>query len=299
MIVGSEATWKGKVEVNGISTDVIFVFDSGGKWDFLFGKMLLEAFKAVQNYEPDEITLHGTEGRTIIHNQAHIATQYQQLPPPTSPVCFVTEEIDKDKEALLSEVDMGVLKNDKNHSTQMMNPHKPECVEELLRLVTIGDDLREDQKQEVRQLIADFADIFAFSVSEVKVVEDAVHHPDIPPGTTFPLKVHQKSLTPLQRRYLYESIDTMLEGGIIEACKPEDVKCISATTLAQKAHQGKGLALEELQHRVNDQCTAHEFDSEFDLRPRPAPIPEENPIEDPKWRICQNFSQISLCCVLY
>ena len=46
MIVGSEATWKGKVEVNGISTDVIFeVFDSGGKWDFLFGKTLLEASK--------------------------------------------------------------------------------------------------------------------------------------------------------------------------------------------------------------------------------------------------------------
>lgn len=85
----------------------------------------------------------------------------------------------------------------------------------------------------------------------------------------------------------------MLEAGIIEACKPEDVKCFSATTLAQKAHQGKGLALEELQHRVNDQCTTHEFDSEFDLPPRPAPTPEENPIEDPKWRICQNFSQIN------
>ena len=102
VIVGSEATWKGKVEVNGVSTDVIFeVFDSGGKWDFLFGKTLLETFKAVHNYESDEITLRGIEGTTVIRNQAKIATQYQQ---PPVPICVITEETEEDEEAL-SEVD--------------------------------------------------------------------------------------------------------------------------------------------------------------------------------------------------
>jgi hypothetical protein len=51
------------------------MFDNGGKWDFLFGKTLLETFKAVHNYETDKITVHGTEGKVVLHNQAHIANQ--------------------------------------------------------------------------------------------------------------------------------------------------------------------------------------------------------------------------------
>jgi hypothetical protein len=50
-IVASEAKWRGKIEVNGVSAEVVFeVFDSGGKWDFLFRKTLLETFKAIHDY---------------------------------------------------------------------------------------------------------------------------------------------------------------------------------------------------------------------------------------------------------
>ena len=82
-IIRLEAKWNGKVEVNGISTDVTFeVFDSGGKWGFLFRKTLLEKFKAKHDYETDTITLQGVGGETVIHNQAHITmhTQPQQKP---------------------------------------------------------------------------------------------------------------------------------------------------------------------------------------------------------------------------
>lgn len=85
----------------------------------------------------------------------------------------------------------------------------------------------------------------------------------------------------------------MLEAGVIEACKPEDVKCISPTTLAQKVHQGKGLALDELQHRVNDECISHGMEPKFDLPPRTNPTPDDKPTEEPKWCICQNFAQIN------
>ena len=291
-IVKSEAKWKGKIEINGISAEVVFeVFDSGGKWDFLFGKTLLETFKATHNYEVDEITLKAIEGKTTIRNQAHLAGQLK--PTPISPICITTEEAQPNGDEDLSEVDVGALKNDTNLFTRLTWPHKPERVEELLRLVTIGDDLSIEERQKVRDLISSFADIFALSVSEVKVVENAVHRLDIPPEATFSMKVHQKPLTPPQRRYLYDSIDTMLEAGVIEACKPEDVKCISTTTLAQKAHQGKGLALEELQHRVNDECISHGMDTKFELPPRTTPTPDDNSPEDPKWRICQNFSQVN------
>ena len=85
----------------------------------------------------------------------------------------------------------------------------------------------------------------------------------------------------------------MLKVGVIEACTPEEVKCISATTLAQKAHEGKGLSLEELQHRVNNECMTHGMETKFDLPPRTDPTSDDSTPSDQKWRICQNFSQIN------
>jgi hypothetical protein len=157
----------------------------------------------------------------------------------TAPTCIVTEETQTDEDDELTEIDIEAFQENANLLTRKTEPHKPERVRELLRLVTIGEDLSTEEQQEVQQLISPFADIFALSVSKVKVADNAVHHLKIPPDATFSMKVHQKPLTPLQRRYLYASIDTMLEAGIIKACKPEEVKCISATTLAQKAHQGR------------------------------------------------------------
>jgi transposase InsO family protein len=291
-IVQSEAKWEGRVEINGVSANVTFeVFDSGGKWDFLFGKNLLETFKAVHNYEHDEITLNGKGGETVLYNQSHIATQAHE-PTSESPICIITESTQPEEDTA-SEIQIEPPPKDSSLFTRMTKPHKPERVQELLRLVTIGDDLSPKERQEVRDLISAFADIFALSVSEVKVVDNAVHHLDIPAETNFNMKVQQKPLTPPQRRYLYNSIDTMLEAGIIEACRPEDVKCISPTTLAQKTHQGKGHALGELQHRVNDECIAHGIEPKFDLPPRTTPTPDDDDSEDPKWRICQNFAQIN------
>ena len=86
------------------------------------------------------------------------------------------------------------------------------------------------------------------SVSEVKQVDNATHHLDIPPDTKFSTKVSQKPLTPPQRKYLYESIDMMLKASVIEQCLPDQVKCVSPTMLAQKVHTSSELTLEEFQH---------------------------------------------------
>ena len=294
MIVRSEARWTGEIEANGISTEVTFeVFDSGGKWDFLFGKTLLEAFSAVHDYRLDELQLTGKGGTTTLKNQACI-TRHLHQSIPKSPICTITDEAQpRELEEEVSEINVGAFQGNNKLFTRMTDPFKPERVQEILRLVTIGDDLSAEERQEVQNLIRSFADIFALSVSEVRIVENAVHHLDIPTDTKFSLKVHQKPLTPPQRRYLYESIDTMLEAGVIEACKPEDIKCISATTLAQKTHQGKGHSLGELQHRVNDECIAHGMEPRFDLPPRTVPTPQDDTAEDTKWRICQNFTQIN------
>lgn len=99
--------WKGKVEVNGVSAEVTFeVFDSSGRWDFLFGKTLLERFQAVHDYKLDEITLHGTEGRTTLHNQIRVQTGFQQQPTHPSPIRIITDETQPNEDEDLTEVDV-------------------------------------------------------------------------------------------------------------------------------------------------------------------------------------------------
>jgi hypothetical protein len=176
----------------------------------------------------------------------------------------------------------------------MTDPYKPEHVDEILRLVTIGNDLSEDQNIKVCELISLFADVFALSVHKVCLVKDVVHQLNIHSDAVFLTKVHQRPLTLPQQQYLHTNIDMILKASVIKACKPEEIKCVSSTTLAQKAHQGKGLLLTELQHQINDECITHRFEPKFDLPPRTAAMPDEQDnMQKPKWCICQNFAQVN------
>lgn len=211
----------------------------------------------------------------------------------TTPVYVATDE-PNDNMSTLAEIELEALKKNDNVFTRLTNPWKEERVEEILKQVTVGPDLSNEQHRQVARFLAEWADVFALSVSEVKHVEGATHHLDIPQDTTFSTKVNQKPLTTPQRKYLHESIDAMLNADIIEQCSPDQVKCASPTTLAQKTHTGSGLTLEELQHRVNDECISHGFEPVFSLPPRTSPTPnDEINKSEPKWRICQNFAQIN------
>ncbi|KAJ3804357.1 hypothetical protein F5876DRAFT_83317 [Lentinula aff. lateritia] len=171
-----------------------------------------------------------------------------------------------------------------------------ECVKEILRKVKIGPELSADQRRKVEQLLSEYADCFALSVGEVRPVKNAVHRLNIPEGATFPKKVRQKSLTPPQREYLHAKVDELLEAGVIEHCNPEDVKCVLPLILAQKAHEGKGLMVEELMHKLNNECVATGLPTSFDLptRPQPSEPMEHADLAKPaKWRICQNFMAVN------
>ena len=211
----------------------------------------------------------------------------------TAPVYVTTEEPDNDTSVLM-EIEVNALEKNNNVFTHFMEPRKKERVEEILKQVTIGPDLTNEQHRQVLSFLTKWADVFTLSVSEVKQVEGAVHHLDIPQNTTFSTKVHQKPLTTPQRKYLHNSIDAMLDAGIIEQCSPDQVKCASPTTLAQKTHTGSWLVLEELQHRVNNECISNGYEPLFSLPPRTAPTQNDELDKGKlKWWICQNFSQIN------
>jgi hypothetical protein len=171
-VVQSEARWEGEIEVNGVRAKVALeVFDSGGRWDFLFGKTLLETFKAIHNYELDEITISGNGGETTLRNQA--LTTHQPTPTPT--ICTITEEAQWANDEQPSEINEEAFQGNKELFTRLTDPFKPERVEEIIRLVTIGDDLTPDERLKVQELVRSFADVFAISVSEVKVAGNATH----------------------------------------------------------------------------------------------------------------------------
>lgn len=82
---------------------------------------------------------------------------------------------------------------------------------------------------------------------------------------------------------------------MIRQIHPRDVHFVAQTVLAQKAHEGQGLAIDELKHQVNNQCVTNNLPPEFKLLLQPA-RPENEPLQEVpplKWHICQDFNDIN------
>jgi hypothetical protein len=110
----------------------------------------------------------------------------------------------------------------------------------------------------------------------------------------FPTKVHQHPLTPPQRQFFNKKIDEMLEARVIEHIDPLQVKCVSPTTLAQKAHEGGGLTLEQLQQRINEECMKEGINPYFDTQSEDeVPNSPESKPKEQKWHMCQNFGEVN------
>lgn len=69
-IILSKAVWKGDIEIAEVRVFEVFkVFDSGGRWKSLFGKLMLHGFKAIHNYEKDQVDISGVSETHTLHNQ--------------------------------------------------------------------------------------------------------------------------------------------------------------------------------------------------------------------------------------
>ena len=151
--------------------------------------------------------------------------------------------------------------------TQKTYPFKKEHVDAVISAICIGKDLSEQETNIVRELIKEYADCFTLSLGEVHPIPGAVHKVNIPEGKTFNTKVCQHPFIPPQCTYINSVLDQMLEAGVIVPIAADTMKCVSPMTLAQKVHQGGCLTLNELKHRVNDQCVTAGLPGEFDLPP--------------------------------
>ena len=71
-LIPSNGSWSGIVVVDGVRANGTFeIFASGGAWNVLFGKPLLQAFDAIHEYTTDTITLHSnnSEQAVVIQNE--------------------------------------------------------------------------------------------------------------------------------------------------------------------------------------------------------------------------------------
>ncbi|GAW10535.1 retrotransposon-like family member (retr-1) partial [Lentinula edodes] len=100
-VVPGKACWMGRVNNQGAEVEGGFeVFDSGGSWNFLFGKPLLEKFAAVHDYQKDSILLRGRKGniREVFNEglgaaiKGTLEEEDRDLPRPSAPVQAVLEE---------------------------------------------------------------------------------------------------------------------------------------------------------------------------------------------------------------
>jgi hypothetical protein len=104
-----------------------------------------------------------------------------------------------------------------------------------------------------------------------------------------------------QRAYLSDAIDELPTADIIEPIRPEDVKCVSPITLAQKVHSNPGLLLNELKHRINKRCITDRLPPTHNIEtpvihtttPSNDTKMAYDPTQPQKWCICQNYGALN------
>ena len=190
----------------------------------LLGKPLLEQVGAIHDYANDSILVPHHETRHCILN----LTSYRPLPLPClpsavsfptvtmfspnameqanrmksislphdetqrqQPVLQVEEELNKPLIGEVPEFTSQTLTNDIFTRLTKLGPFLPARVHAVVNAVHYGERLTEPQLAKAQALVAEFADVFALSLREVKPVDFIKFRLHIPPGTQFSKKIYQ------------------------------------------------------------------------------------------------------------
>ncbi|KZP18348.1 hypothetical protein FIBSPDRAFT_681637, partial [Athelia psychrophila] len=92
----------------------------------------------------------------------------------------------------------------------------PSRIQEVLDQVKIGEDLSTNQRERVRDLLTEFADVFALSLSEVRTVDWYKHHLNIDPNVPMPQRAGQRPVAGPQKDWLYSMLDNMEEAHVVK-----------------------------------------------------------------------------------
>ncbi|QRV80063.1 Retrovirus-related Pol polyprotein from transposon [Ceratobasidium sp. AG-Ba] len=177
-------------------------------------------------------------------------------------------------------------------SDRVQDPFRADRVTDILNKVKIGDDLELEQRKRVSDLVREYADVFALSLSEVLPVDFSEMRLDIPEGTSFPRRAGQKRLTEPQRQWLYKTLDDMENAKIIAKVTQDQVAAVSPTNIVPKPGGAELPSLASLRKMANEQCKLYGLPI---LWPDVEVEGPENtkPSTETKYRLVHNFVSVN------
>ncbi|QRV96745.1 Retrovirus-related Pol polyprotein from transposon opus [Ceratobasidium sp. AG-Ba] len=175
-------------------------------------------------------------------------------------------------------------------SQRKSDPFAPSRVGTILDKVTIGTDLTESELKQVKDLVAEFADIFANNLAEVLPVKTHAHRLDIPEGTKFRKRVAQKPLSQAQKDWLYPTLEQMESANIIKRVPNTYPLAVSPTNVVPKPGGTSEPSLEYLQYLANKACEEAGIPAPYPTiqAAPPPPAPKEA-----KFRLVHNFAEVN------
>ena len=177
-------------------------------------------------------------------------------------------------------------------------PPRVNTILDTVQIVTISPD----KSIKVRALIHEFADVFALSIKEVKPISTIKYQLNIPHGTTFSVKANQRPLNQAPKEFYFPKLTEFKNTRVLCPIQVSKVKAVHPTVLAQKAHETPGLTMDEIRQEVNEQCILLGEPPDPTIpwctsTPTPQKVqPNQTSQKKPKWRIMQNFGQLSQVC---
>src|SRR5882762_375475 len=195
------------------------------------------------------------------------------------------------------EIDRGV-----NESPRVKNPFSDERVNEILSKIEFGTDLTTDQLTQVQDLVREFADVFALSISEVHFVDWHHHHLNVDPSVKLPQRMSQRPITENQKDWYYRMLDEMESAHVIQKVPGDFLKCLNSTNLAPKEAGKTGATRVEVLRKVNAECIKNGLPPFWEEVRNPGETNEamleavENvgPTEiKTKWRVCHAFMALN------
>jgi hypothetical protein len=140
-------------------------------------------------------------------------------------------------------------------SGRSKDPFAPNRIREITEKISIGPDVDNTQREAILNLIKEFADIFALSLSEVFPVNFTTHKLHVDPTAMLPKKIHQKQHVTAAQKEWYDNILTDMErADVIQKVPAEFIKCLSSTNLAPKEAGKTGMTRETVLQKCNEQC---------------------------------------------
>jgi hypothetical protein len=220
-----------------------------------------------------------------------------------------TEELDIDTSTIktIGEVtkEEFKIKRGTNTSMRITDAFAETRVQEVLDAVQIGPDLSNDQREQVRSLIREYADVFALSLSEVLYVDWYKHKLNIEPNQNFPTRINQRPITEGQKEWFSKILDDMEKSYIIQKVPGDFIKNLSSTNLAPKEAGKTGITRTEVLRQVNRECRKnglppfweqisdtgdHSQDTDATLEAMENDKPST---PKTKWRVCHAFNALN------